>query len=122
MAHITKTTAVMEKEYEIWLAKRDELEKLMQARCNNAFGTQRDYFDHANCIGWTREGDENHSGCAVLISNSEDGFKDMEMSKRYAGKKFVDMLNKIEEEVEINEEGWGNFKVKAGSVSVWIEK
>ena len=45
-------------EYEIWLEKVEELEILMQARHNNAYGHTRDYFNHKNCIGWIREGDE----------------------------------------------------------------
>jgi len=110
------------KEYEIWLDKVDELEKLLEARSKYAYGNQRDYFDHVNCVGWTREGDEEHSGCAVLLSNGEDGFKNMEIGKRYAGKKFIDLLGKNSSEVEINEDGWGNFFAPAGSVSVWIEK
>ncbi len=108
-------------EYEIWLAKVDELEGLLQARCNHAYGTQRDYFDHANCIGWTREGDDGHSGCAVVLSNGDNGNKNMEIGKRYAGKKFIDMLGKNADEVEINNDGWGNFFAPAGSVSVWTE-
>jgi alpha-amylase len=47
-------------QYEIWLAKVDELETMLHIRRNNAFGAQRDYFDHPNCIGWTREGDSDH--------------------------------------------------------------
>lgn len=109
-------------EQEIWLEKIEELEPLLQARCNHAFGIQRDYFDHANCIGWTREGDDEHSGCAVLLSNGKKGIKKMEIGKRYAGKKFVDLLKKVKAEVEINEDGWGEFFSPAGSVSVWIEK
>jgi alpha-amylase len=110
------------KEYEIWLPKVDAIEALLQARCNYAYGVQRDYFDHINCIGWTREGDEEHSGCAVLISNGDNGNKNMEIGKRYSGKKFIDMLGKNPKEVEINKDGWGEFFVPAGSVSVWIEK
>lgn len=109
-------------ETEIWLAKVEELEDLLRARNNHSYGTQRDYFDHANCIGWTREGDEEHSGCAVLLSNGDSGNKNMEIGKRYAGKKFVDTLGKIPDEIEINEDGWGNFLTPGGSVSVWIEK
>lgn len=109
-------------EYEIWLAKVDHLETLLHVRRNNAFGTQRDYFDHPNCIGWTREGNDDHSGCAVLLSNGDNGHKNMEMGKRYAGKKFTDILGKNSSEVEINNDGWGNFFAPAGSVSVWIEK
>ncbi|HVW59540.1 MAG TPA: alpha-amylase domain-containing protein, partial [Puia sp.] len=78
-------------------------------------------FDHANCIGWTREGDAEHpgSGCAVLLSNSEEGFKTMEVGKTHAGKKFTDWLGKYPGEVTIDEEGKGEFHVSPGSVSVW---
>lgn len=111
-------------EHEIWLNKCNELETLLKARNHYAYGTQRDYFDHPNCIGWTREGtdDNEKSGCAVLISNSEEGFKAMEIGQKFAGKVFVDILQKHPEEVTINEEGWGDFKVTPGSVCVWVAK
>ncbi|MEO6949176.1 MAG: alpha-amylase [Ginsengibacter sp.] len=109
-------------EYEIWLQKVDDLEKLLHIRSINAHGLQRDYFDHPNCIGWTREGDDDHSGCAVILSNGDSGNKVMEMGKRYAGKKFIDFLGKIPNEVEINNDGWGDFQSPAGSVSVWVVK
>lgn len=109
-------------EYEIWMQKVDELENLLKARTLYGYGMQRDYFDHPNCIGWTREGDDDHSGCAVVISNSEEGNKNMEIGKRYAGKKFIDMLGKNPGEIEINKEGWAEFYAPAGSVSVWVEK
>lgn len=109
-------------EQEIWLAKVDELENLLRARNNYAYGNQRDYFDHQNCIGWTREGDSDHGGCAVVLSNGDNGNKKMEVGNRYAGKKFIDMLGKNPAEVEISGDGWGEFFAPAGSVSVWIEK
>jgi len=46
----------------------------------------------------------------------------MEIGLRYAGKTFVDMLQKHPAEVTINEHGWGEFFCPAGSVSVWVEK
>lgn len=110
------------KEYEIWIAQADGIENLLRARSLHAYGMQRDYMDHANCIGWTREGDNDHSGCAVVLSNGDNGNKNMEIGKRYAGKKFIDMMEKNPAEVEINNDGWGNFFAPAGSVSVWIEK
>ncbi len=109
-------------EYEIWLDKVEELEMLMQARLQNAYGPTRDYFNHKNCVGWIREGDDKHTGCAVLLSNGDNGFKNMEMGKRYAGKTFVDLLKKRNEEVKINKDGWGKFFCNAGSVSVWVQK
>ncbi len=109
-------------EQEIWLQKTENIENLLQARCGYACGMQRDYFDHPNCIGWTREGDDQHSGCAVVISTGDNGNKNMEIGKRYADKNFIDFLQKNPAEVTIDNNGWGNFFASAGSVSVWIEK
>jgi len=109
-------------EYEIWMPAVENIEKFMRARRDFAYGTQRDYFDHANCIGWTREGNECHSGCAVVLSNGDTGNKTMEIGKRYAGRNFLDLLQKSPGEVVINEDGWGEFLAPSGSVSVWIEK
>lgn len=99
-----------------------ELPQLLKIRESLAYGLQRDYLDHPNCIGWTREGDKEHqnSGLAVLMSNGEDGFKEMEIGKSFAGKTFTDALGKRQEEVVINENGYGEFFCAAGSVSVWV--
>lgn len=107
-------------DYEIFLNAVEELPLLLKARKEYAYGTQRDYFDFPNCIGWTREGDEEHSGCAVVLSNGDEGTKTMEIGKRYAGKTFIDLLQKQESRVRINEDGWGDFSAPAGSVSVWV--
>jgi alpha-amylase len=44
----------------------------------------------------------------------------MEIGKQYAGKKFKDLLKRFKTKVTIDENGWGNFPVPAGNVSVWI--
>lgn len=106
-------------DYEIFLDKIDELETLLKIRQHHAYGTQRDYFDHPNCIGWTREGNE-MEGIAVLMSNGENGFKPMEVGKKYAGQQFKDALGKIPDAITINEDGWGDFTCAAGAVSVWL--
>lgn len=109
-------------EYEIFLDKVPELEMLLKARKEMAYGVQEDYFDHANCIGWTRTGDDTHEGCAVLLSNGDAGNKVMKMGERYAGKTFVDLLQKVPGELLLDEEGGAEFYTAAGSVSVWVNK
>lgn len=111
-------------DHEIFLDTCPHIESLLRARHQFAYGQQRDYFDHPNCVGWTREGtDENeNSGCAVLLSNGDDGFKSMEIGQRHSGKTFVDYLGAHPAEVVINEDGWGEFPVQAGSVAVWVVK
>ena len=85
--------------------------------------TQYDYFDHPNYIGWTREGDDEHikSGLAVVISNSYDGEKRMYIGKEFAGEKFIDSLENCDDEVTIDQDGFGIFKVKGKSASIWVE-
>ena len=107
-------------DHEIILNKVNGIEELLKARKENAYGTQRDYFEDANCIGWVREGDGYNKGCAVVISNKEAYNKPMEIGIQYAGQIFYDLLGRIPDKVTIDEKGWGNFLVPAGNVSVWI--
>lgn len=109
-------------DHEIYMPKVENIELLLRARCDFAFGAQRDYFDHPNCIGWIREGNDQHSGCAVVISNGDNGNKVMEIGKRYADRTFFDLLKHSPGKVKINQDGWGEFFAPAGSLSVWIEK
>jgi alpha-amylase len=111
-------------DYHIVLKKVNELPTLLLIRKHLAYGKQRDYLDHKNTIGWTREGigEKRNSGCAVLLSNGDDGWKYMEMGKKHAGKVFVDCLNKIEKEITLDKNGGAEFYCKGGSVSVWVNK
>jgi len=111
-------------DYEIYLPGCEHIDKLLMARKTFAYGEQKDYFDHGNCIGWTRGGiaGMKKSGCAVLLSNGDAGFKKMQIGLRHKGKIFIDYLEKIPAEVKIDKEGYGEFHCGAGSVSVWIEK
>jgi alpha-amylase len=110
--------------HHIELFPLQELPILLKIRRDLAYGEQRDYLDHNNCIGWTRAGDVDHpdSGIAVVMSNGDEGFKAMEMGKDFAGKTFVDALEKRNEEIVIDENGWGEFLCNGGSVSVWVVK
>jgi alpha-amylase len=98
-------------DHEIWLPKVDELETLLAPRNSVAAGDQVDYFDHPNCVGWVRAGlpELRNSGIAVLISNSSDGFKYMELGKEHAGKKMTDSLKKVDNGITLNQNGGANF-------------
>ncbi|RYG19255.1 MAG: alpha-amylase [Chitinophagaceae bacterium] len=101
-----------------------ELHDLLNIRSNLAYGSQLDYFDHPNCIGWTRTGDQEHpnSGLAVIMSNGDEGFKEMEIGADFAGKVFIDLLGNRNEEITLDENGKGEFYCNGGSVSVWVLK
>lgn len=110
------------KDHEVFLPPLEELKVLLPLRRHKAYGHQRDYFDHGNCIGWTREGDDEHpgSGLAVLMSNGTEGFKKMEMGPRHARRRFKDSLGHRREVITTDEHGWAEFLCNAGSVSVWV--
>ena len=101
----------------------EELKTILQLRKERAYGIQHDYFDHPDYIGWTCEGDSEHikSGLAVVISNKGDGEKRMYIGTQFSGEKFIDALGNCEEEVVIDEDGCGRFKVKGKSTSIWVQ-
>ena len=85
---------------------------------------EHDYLDNNNYIGWTQEGDEEHikSGIAVVISTAGDGYKRMYVGNQNVGEIYIDALGNCQEEITIDEDGCGNFNVKAKSVSIWVKK
>lgn len=107
--------------HEITLEAVPQIQTMLGLRKNNLYGQQRNYFDHPNCIGWTLDGQDEKpgSGIAVILSNSEEGYKDMEMGEKFAGKVFVDRLGNVEAEVTINTAGWGRFYCSGGAVSAY---
>jgi len=107
-------------EYEIFLDKVDAIEQLIQARKDFAYGEQRDYFDDAHCVGWVRSGDDEHSGCAVVLSNKDANHKPMEIGQKYAGKSFYDLTRHLQDKITVDENGWADFPCPAGNVSVWV--
>lgn len=99
------------------------LSDIMKMRQTHNFGEMHDYFCHPKVVGWTREGDDEHadSGFAVLMTVEKGGFQKMYVGKHFAGHTFKDMLEHVEEEVKIDEEGFGIFEVKDGSISIYVK-
>ncbi|MGH4052716.1 MAG: alpha-amylase [Clostridium sp.] len=94
---------------------KDELDKLLYARRDFAYGTQHDYFDEAHIVGWTRE-----NGLAALISNANNGgSKKMFVGEKFSDKTFIDVTGNVSCEVIIAQDGNGVFTVNKNSYSVW---
>ncbi|WP_345767755.1 MULTISPECIES: alpha-amylase domain-containing protein [Chryseobacterium] len=107
-------------EINIVMPKVEILPALLKARHQFAYGEQIRYFDHPNCIAWVRKGDEDHSVCVTIISNSEEGSKEIEIGKEYAYAVFKDFLGYRNDEVTADGNGKAVFRVNARSVSVWV--
>jgi alpha-amylase len=101
--------------------KKEAIDPLLYARYHKAYGDQDDYFDHPNTVGWVRRGvaEIERSGCAVVISNGDEGEKRMFVGEERAGEVWVDLTNTRDSSVTIEEDGFATFPVNGGSVSVW---
>ena len=111
-------------EFEINITPTNALGILMKVRTGMAYGTQRDYFDSPNIIGWTREGIDEipNSGCAVVLSNADAGELQMSLGEKHAAKTIVCVTGQQQYQVVLNEKGEGVFSVDPGSISVWVFK
>lgn len=96
---------------------RQTLDKLLFLRKQWLYGKQYDYFDKNDVIGWTRE-----KGLAVLISIGMNDMKRMYVGVQFAGMSFYDYMGNVLDDIVIDNEGYGLFKVNGGSVSVYVLK
>ncbi|PLR94231.1 alpha-amylase [Bacillus halotolerans] len=103
---------------------KNKIEPILKARKHYAYGTQHDYFDHEDVIGWTREGDQSaaQSGLAALITDGPGGSKRMYVGKQNAGETWYDITGNRSDPVTIHSDGWGEFHVNGGSVSIYVQK
>ena len=103
----------------------EHIEELISLRKNYAYGKEKLYFDDKDVVGFVRSGDKEHenSGLVTILTNwYEDGEKKMFVGKENSGKVYYDALNNIEDKVIIDKKGYGVFKVKGKSVSVYIKE
>lgn len=99
---------------------RNELDVMLAARRDLAYGTQRSYFDDRDIVGWTRSGDAQHKGAlAVVLSDNDAGQKRMEVGTEYAGSCFRNLVTAGLPCVTIDADGFGLFPVNARSYAIW---
>ena len=97
-----------------------ELENLIRARQLFGWGAQTDYFDHPNCVAFSRSGTAENPGCVVIMSNGDAGEKHISMGEGYAGKVWRDYLGHKSETLTADDNGSALFSCNGGSVSVWV--
>lgn len=101
----------------------DALTKLLELRRDYAYGVQEEYSNNEHTIGFVRMGDENHPGrMAVVMTNGDKDTLSMFVGEDQKGKIYHDKLNNNDAEITIREDGWGDFYVSPGKVSVWVSK
>ncbi|KAJ9603322.1 hypothetical protein H2200_012100 [Cladophialophora chaetospira] len=102
----------------------EKLPHLILARKLFAYGDQEDYIDDdPNCYAFVRRGtDDRKSGLACIMSNASPKTRKMAVGKEHSGEIWTDLLGWQNEEVKIDEEGYGEFMCSGTSVSVWVNR
>lgn len=101
---------------------KESIDKLAKIRKNFAYGNQDDYFHSSNLIGWVRHGNEHHPNkTAIVISTGDMNILRMYVGEGESGKVYADYTGNNDGKVTIDQEGYGDFMVGPGSISVWIE-
>jgi len=99
------------------------INQLIQVRKDYAWGEQTDYMEAEDLIGWVRHGNEDHPGnMAVVISTGDTKTLRMQVGEEQAGKTYIEITDDSDQEIEIDEEGYGDFEVSPGSLACWTEK
>ncbi|MFU0874339.1 alpha-amylase [Kluyvera sichuanensis] len=106
--------------YHIDMPVIHQLHELIDARQRFAHGVQTLFFDHPNCIAFSRSGTQEAPGCVVVMSNGDDGEKNITLGENYGNKSWRDFLKNREETVLTDATGTGTFTCQGGSVSVWV--
>lgn len=103
---------------------REKLDIILKIRTKYAYGIQQDYIDDNSIIGWTREGDNEHvdSGLAAVITVGYGGTKRMYVGIHHRGEIWTDTTKQVRDNVVIDENGWGTFRVFDGSYSIWVKE
>ena len=70
-------------------------------------------------ITWDRLKDKEF---VVVLSNSDDGFKEMNLGDLNSNRKFIDITGSFDEAVITNDEGIAIFPVKSCNISIWIKE
>ncbi|MFS2220934.1 alpha-amylase [Pantoea sp. B65] len=97
-----------------------ELEALIRARQLYAHGVQTDYFDHPNCIAFSRSGTGEFAGCVVVMSNGDEGEKTVALGEDHAHSQWYDYLGHRQQIITCDKQGNGQFYCNGGSLSVWV--
>ena len=100
-----------------------KLPDIILARKLYAYGHQEDYWDEPNCIGFVRRGNEKHpSGLACVMSNAAPGQIKMAVGDEHKGEVWTDVLGWNDQEVKIDDDGYGLFPCAECSVSIYVKK
>ena len=104
------------------------INNLFPIRKTYAYGDEDTYMANEKLMGWVRSGNEKHPGrLAVLVSTGDMATLSMFVGEDQAGKVYVELTGENDNEIIIDENGYGNFEateitVSAENTACWAEK
>lgn len=102
---------------------KDSISRLSLIRKNYAYGDQDDYFNSPDLIGWVRHGNQDHPvKAAIVISIGNMNTLKMFVGIEEQGKIYTDFTGNNDGKIIIDEQGYGEFMVGPGSISVWVQE
>lgn len=101
---------------------RKIIDMLLECRKKYAYGDETILFNHPSTTGLVRHGDAEHpgSGLILLMSNGQDGTKEINLGKEHAGEVWKEFTGSITDSVTLDENGTGVFGVHGRNIAVWI--
>ena len=104
-------------------SERGMIDPLAIIRKKYAYGDQDEYFNEQHLIGWLRHGNEDYPHkLAVVISLKEKRSIRMFFGKEQVGKVYIDALGHVQDQITIDDEGFGEVWAEAGGISCWLEE
>lgn len=101
---------------------KDTIDTIISIRQNYCFGKQDDYFIKQHLIGWVRRGTKDKTSKVAVVVSTKEGGKIRMFVDEKEGSEYIDKLNKTEEKVTIDNEGFGDFFTPSVGVSAWVRK
>lgn len=98
------------------------IDLLLEARKEYAYGDQTLVFDHPSTVALIRHGEEQHpgSGLVLLLTNGNQGTKEICLGPQHAGETWKEFTGSIEERIILDGNGCATFRVAAGNLAVWV--
>lgn len=95
---------------------------LLAARRDYAYGDQTLLFDHPSTVALVRHGDADHpnSGLVLLMTNGDNGTKDITLGNEHAGEVWREFTGSILDTITLDADGRATFRVNAGKIAVWV--
>lgn len=103
------------------VSHRGIIDAMLAARAEFVYGDRHEYPESGSLVGWLHTGEDGHPGVmAVVISTADEASITMQTNRMNA--EFRDVTGAHESVISSNDQGFADFAVRGGGVSVWCSQ